>query len=50
VIAVLVALSLYDSSNKKAQERARYVGEMPEPSFPVPALPAIKGLNEKGDE
>ena len=50
VLAVLIALSLYDSSKKKAQERARYVGEMPEPSFPVPALPAIKGLNEKGDQ
>ena len=36
VLAVLAALSLYDSSKKKAEEAARYVGEMPEPSFPVP--------------
>ena len=39
VVAVLAATSIYDSSKKKAEERARFVGEMPEPSFPVPALP-----------
>jgi NADH-quinone oxidoreductase subunit H len=39
VLAVLAATSLYDSSKKKAEIRARYVGQMPEPSFPVPALP-----------
>lgn len=39
VLAVLAATSLYDSSKKKAEVRARYVGQMPEPSFPVPALP-----------
>ncbi|MEY3325700.1 MAG: hypothetical protein RL694_587, partial [Actinomycetota bacterium] len=27
-------------------ERSRYVGEMPEPSFPVPALPSIKKADE----
>lgn len=39
VVAVLAATSIYDSSKKKAEERARFVGEMPEPSFPIPALP-----------
>ena len=50
VLAVLLAMSIYDSTKRKAQEKARFVGEMPEPSFPVPALPAIKSLNQKGDE
>ena len=50
VIAVLVALSIFDSTKRKAEERARYVGEMPEPSFPVPALPVIKGAITKGDQ
>ena len=42
VILVLIATSMYDSSKKKAEERARFVPEMPEPSFPVPALPKMK--------
>ena len=42
VILVLIATSIYDSSKKKAEERARFVPEMPEPSFPVPALPKMK--------
>ena len=42
VIAVLLAMSVYDSTKKKAEARAHDVGEMPEPSFPVPALPTIK--------
>ena len=42
VLAVLLAMSVYDSTKKKAEERAHDVGEMPEPSFPVPALPTIK--------
>lgn len=42
VIAVLIATSVYDSSKKKAEERARFVGQMPEPSFPVPALPQTR--------
>ena len=42
VIAVLVATSFYDKSKKRAEERSRFVGEMPEPSFPVPALPRAK--------
>ncbi|MEN9305146.1 MAG: hypothetical protein RL733_1057 [Actinomycetota bacterium] len=50
VIAVLVALSIFDSTKRKAEERSRYVGEMPEPSFPVPALPVIKGAITKGDQ
>jgi NADH-quinone oxidoreductase subunit H len=42
VLAVLAAMSVYDSTKKKAEERAHDVGEMPEPTFPVPALPTIK--------
>ena len=42
VLAVLAATNLYDSSKRKAEERARYVGEMPEPNFPVPSLPRTK--------
>jgi NADH-quinone oxidoreductase subunit H len=42
VLAVLLAMSIYDSTKKKAEERAHDVGDMPEPSFPVPALPTIK--------
>ena len=42
VLAVLLAMSVYDSTKKKAEERAHDVGEMPEPTFPVPALPTIK--------
>lgn len=42
VIAVLIATSVYDSSKKKAEEIARFVGQMPEPSFPVPALPQTR--------
>ena len=42
VLAVLAATNLYDSSKRKAEERARYVGEMPEPKFPVPSLPRTK--------
>jgi NADH-quinone oxidoreductase subunit H len=42
VLAVLLAMSVYDSTKKKAEERAHDVGEMPEPSFPVPALPTFK--------
>jgi len=46
VLAVLLAMSLYDSTKKKAEARAHDVGEMPEPSFPVPALPSIKKVEE----
>jgi NADH-quinone oxidoreductase subunit H len=42
VLAVLLAMSIYDSTKKQAEARAHDVGEMPEPSFPVPALPTIK--------
>jgi NADH-quinone oxidoreductase subunit H len=42
VFAVLLAMSIYDSTKKKAEARAHDVGEMPEPTFPVPALPTIK--------
>jgi len=43
---VLIAMSVYDSTKIKAEKRSRYVGEMPEPSFPVPALPSIKKADE----
>jgi len=39
VLAVLIGTSLYESSKKKADEAARFVPEMPEPRFPVPAQP-----------
>ena len=39
VLAVLIGTSLYESSKKKADDAARFVPEMPEPRFPVPALP-----------
>ena len=42
VISVLIATSFYDKSKRRAEERSRFVGEMPEPSFPVPALPRLK--------
>jgi hypothetical protein len=42
VLAVLLAMSIYDSTKKKAEARAHEVGEMPEPTFPLPALPTIK--------
>jgi NADH-quinone oxidoreductase subunit H len=42
VLAVLAAMSIYDSTKRKAEESAHDVGEMPEPTFPVPALPTIK--------
>jgi len=42
VLAVLGAMSIYDSTKRKAEERAHDVGEMPEPTFPIPALPTIK--------
>ena len=42
VLAVLGAMSIYDSTKRKVEERAHDVGEMPEPTFPVPALPTIK--------
>ena len=45
VLAVLGATSLYESSKRKAEERARFVGEMPEPSFPVPSLPGRKEID-----
>jgi NADH-quinone oxidoreductase subunit H len=41
VLAVLAAMSIYDSTKRKAEARAHDVGEMPEPTFPVPALPTI---------
>jgi NADH-quinone oxidoreductase subunit H len=42
VLAVLAAMSIYDSTKRKAEERAHDVSEMPEPTFPVPALPTTK--------
>jgi NADH-quinone oxidoreductase subunit H len=42
ILAVLAAMSIYDSTKRKAEERAHDVSEMPEPTFPVPALPTTK--------
>ena len=46
VVAVLIATSIYDSSKKKNEAAARFIPEMPEPSFPVPALPTRKEVEE----
>ena len=47
VLAVLGAMTIYDRSKIKAEELANQVGPMPEPSFPVPALPTSIALKEK---
>ncbi|MBM3656522.1 MAG: NADH-quinone oxidoreductase subunit NuoH [Actinobacteria bacterium] len=47
VLAVLGAISVYDRSKIKVEELANQVGPMPEPSFPVPALPTSLALREK---
>ena len=47
VLLVLAGTSIYEKSKAKAQERAYDIGEMPEPSFPVPQMPtqaAEKGI------
>ncbi|MFM2175133.1 MAG: hypothetical protein RLZZ527_209 [Actinomycetota bacterium] len=46
VLAVLIATSLYESSKKRNEELARFVPEMPAPSFPIPALPSRKEVEE----
>ena len=46
VIAVMLATSIYESSKARAEAAARYVPEMPEPSFPVPALPKRAELDK----
>jgi NADH-quinone oxidoreductase subunit H len=47
VLAVLGAMTIYDRSKIKAEELANQVGPIPEPSFPVPALPTSLALKEK---
>lgn len=47
VLAVLGAMTIYDRSKIKAEELANQIGPMPEPSFPVPALPTSLALKEK---
>ena len=47
VLVVLGAMTIYDRSKIKAEELANQVGPMPEPSFPVPALPTSLALKEK---
>ena len=39
VLAVLIASSIYESNKKRAEEEARFVPDLPAPSFPVPSLP-----------
>lgn len=46
VLAVLIATSIYDSSKKKSEEAARFIPDLPEPSFPVPALPKRREVEE----
>jgi NADH-quinone oxidoreductase subunit H len=47
VLAVLGAMTIYDRSKIKTEERANQVEPMPEPSFTVPALPTSLALKEK---
>jgi NADH-quinone oxidoreductase subunit H len=47
VLVVLGAMTIYDRSKIKTEERANQVEPMPEPSFPVPALPTSLALKEK---
>jgi NADH-quinone oxidoreductase subunit H len=44
VLLVLAGTSLYEKSKKSAEARAKDVGEMPEPSFPIPVMPSEKGI------
>ncbi len=44
VLLVLAGTSVYEKSKEKAHERAYDIGEMPEPSFPVPVMPSEKGI------
>jgi NADH-quinone oxidoreductase subunit H len=46
IFAVLAATSIYESSKKRAEERARYIPDLPEPNFPVPSLPTRKEVSE----
>ena len=46
VLSVLIGTSLYESSKKKAEDLAHFVPEMPEPKFPVPALPKVANAQE----
>jgi NADH-quinone oxidoreductase subunit H len=46
VISVMLATSIYESSKARAEAAARYVPEIPEPSFPVPALPKRAELDK----
>jgi len=44
VLLVLAGTSIYEKSKKSADARAKDVGEMPEPSFPLPVMPSEKGI------
>ncbi len=44
VLLVLAGTSVYEKSKKNADARAKDVGEMPEPSFPLPVMPSEKGI------
>ncbi len=44
VLLVLAGTSVYEKSKKSAEARAKDVGDMPEPSFPVPVMPSEKGI------
>ena len=46
VLIVLAVSSLFDRARDKNEIAARDIGEVSEPSFPVPALPAIKARLE----
>ena len=44
VLLVLAGTSVYEKSKKSADARQKDVGEMPEPSFPLPVMPSEKGI------
>jgi len=44
VLLVLAGTSIYEKSKKSADARAKDVGEMPEPTFPIPVMPSEKGI------
>jgi hypothetical protein len=46
VLIVLAVSSLFDRARDKNEIAARDIGEVSEPSFPVPALPATKARLE----
>ncbi len=49
VVMVLIASSLYDRSKKRAEEELHNLGDVPAPTFPVPALPGSSASDVRGE-